>query len=135
MHFHNLSYVDNDNLALSLGGFTEGVRVVDMAKGYATLANGGNYSERTCIKKIEHVSDGVVYKDSDNTSQVYSEDAAWLMTDVLKGVFNESYGITSFCKMENGQIAAGKTGTTNSSKDVWFCGYTKYYTTVVSGRL
>lgn len=40
MHFHNLSYVDNDNLALSLGGFTEGVRVVDMAKGYATLANG-----------------------------------------------------------------------------------------------
>ena len=51
MHFHNLSYVDNDNLALSLGGFTEGVRVVDMAKGYATLANGGNYSERTCIKK------------------------------------------------------------------------------------
>ena len=131
MHFHNLSYVDNDNLALSLGGFTEGVRVVDMAKGYAALANGGNYSERTCIKKIEHVSDGVVYKDSDNTSQVYSEDAAWLMTDVLKGVFNESYGTAHSVKMENGQIAAGKTGTTNSSKDVWFCGYTKYYTTVV----
>ncbi len=36
MHFHNLSYVDNGNMALSLGGFTEGVRVVDMAKGYAS---------------------------------------------------------------------------------------------------
>ena len=27
--------------------------------------------------------------------------------------------------------AAGKTGTTNSSKDTWFCGYTRYYTTAV----
>ncbi len=131
MHFHNLSYVDNDNLALSLGGFTEGVRVVDMAKGYSTLANGGVYSERTCITKIEHSSDGTVYKDTDTTSQVYTEDAAWLMTDVLKGVFNESYGTAHALKLNNGQICAGKTGTTNSSKDTWFCGYTSYYTTVV----
>jgi len=131
MHYHNLSYVDNDNLALSLGGFTEGVRVVDMAKGYSALANGGSYSDRTCIKKIEHVSDGAVYKNSEEKSQVYSEDAAWLMTDVLKGVFNEPYGTGRALKLENKQICAGKTGTTNSSKDVWFCGYTKYYTTVV----
>lgn len=131
MHFHNLSYVDNDNLALSLGGFTEGVRVVDMAKGYSTLANGGSYSDRTCIRKIEHVSDGTVYKNSEETTQVYSEDAAWLMTDVLKGVLNESYATGHALKLEGDQICAGKTGTTNSGKDVWFCGYTKYYTTVV----
>lgn len=54
-----------------------------------------------------------------------------MMTDVLKGVFNESYGTGRKLKLDNGQICAGKTGTTNSSKDVWFCGYTKYYTTVV----
>lgn len=131
MHFHNLSYVDNDNLSLSLGGFTEGVRVIDMAKGYAALANGGSYSDRTCIRKIEHVSDGVVYKNAEEQTQVYSEDAAWLMTDVLKGVFNESYGTAHALKLENSQICAGKTGTANSGKDVWFCGYTKYYTTVV----
>ncbi len=131
MHFHNLSYVDNDNLALSLGGFTEGVRVVDMAKGYSALANGGSYSDRTCIRKIEHVSDGAVYKNSEETTQVYSEDAAWLMTDVLKGVLNEPYATGRALKLENDQICAGKTGTTNSGKDVWFCGYTKYYTTVV----
>lgn len=131
MHFHNLSYVDNDNLSLSLGGFTEGVRVVDMAKGFSTLANNGSYSEKTCIQKIEHVSDGTVYKSSNDTTQVYTEDAAWMMTDVLKGVLNEPYGTGRSLKLDNGQIAAGKTGTTNSSKDVWFCGYTKYYTTVV----
>lgn len=131
LHFHNISYIDNDNMALSLGGFTEGVRVVDMAKGFSTLANNGSFSDRTCVKKIEHVSDGVVYKNNNEKTQVYSEDAAWMMTDVLKGVFNESYGTGRKLKPENGQICAGKTGTTNSSKDVWFCGYTKYYTTVV----
>lgn len=131
LHFHNISYIDNDNMALSLGGFTEGVRVVDMAKGFSTLANNGSYSDRTCIKKIEHVSDGVVYKNNNEKAQVYSQDAAWMMTDVLKGVFNESYGTGRKLKLDNGQICAGKTGTTNSSKDVWFCGYTKYYTTVV----
>ena len=92
LHFHNISYIDNDNMALSLGGFTEGVRVVDMAKGFSTLANNGSFSDRTCVKKIEHVSDGVVYKNNNEKTQVYSEDAAWMMTDVLKGVFNESYG-------------------------------------------
>lgn len=131
MKFHNLSYIDNDNLALSLGGFTQGVRVVDMAKGYATLANGGNYSDKTCIRKIEHVSDGMIYKHAEDTKQVYTEDAAWLMTDVLKGVFQESYGTGRRLQMANKQICAGKTGTTNSGKDVWFCGYTRYYTTVV----
>lgn len=131
MHFHNLSYVDNGNMALSLGGFTEGVRVVDMAKGYSTLANNGEYSDRTCVRKIEHVSDGTIYKDAEETTQVYSQDAAWLMTDVLKGVFQESYGTGRALKLNGGQISAGKTGTTNSSKDVWFCGYTSYYSTVV----
>lgn len=131
MHFHNLSYVDNGNMALSLGGFTEGVRVVDMAKGYAALANNGEYSDRTCIRRMEHVSDGTVYKNTEETIQAYSQDAAWLMTDVLKGVFQESYGTGRALKLDGGQICAGKTGTTNSSKDVWFCGYTSYYTAVV----
>lgn len=131
MQFRGLSYIDNDSLAISLGGFTEGVRVVDMAKGYSALANGGVYSDRTCIKKIERASYGVIYRDSDEKTQVYSEDAAWLMTDVLKGVFEESYGTGHRLKLDNKQICAGKTGTTNSGKDVWFCGYTRYYTTVV----
>lgn len=131
LRFRNISYIDNDNMALSLGGFTEGVRVVDMAKGYSTLANNGSYSDRTCIKKIERVSDGTIYKNNNQKTQVFTRDAAWMMTDVLKGVFNEPYGTGHALKLDGEQICAGKTGTTNSSKDVWFCGYTKYFTTVV----
>lgn len=131
MRFRNLSYIDNGNLALSLGGFTEGVRVVDMAKGYSALANNGTYSNRTCVKKIENASDEVIYENTNEKTQVFTEDAAWMMTDVLKGVISESYGTGYSLQLEGDQICAGKTGTTNSSKDVWFCGYTKYYTTVV----
>ena len=50
---------DSNNVpSLSIGGFTNGVRVVDMAKGYSTLANGGVYNDRTCITKIIHEHDG-----------------------------------------------------------------------------
>lgn len=131
LRFRNLSYIDNGNLALSLGGFTEGVRVVDMAKAYCALANNGSYSNRTCVKKIENAAGNVIYKNNNEKTQVFSEDSAWMMTDVLKGVINESYGTGRLLQLDGGQICAGKTGTTNSSKDVWFCGYTKYYTTVV----
>ena len=49
MEFQKLTWVDNNVPSLSIGGFTNGVRVVDMAKGYSTLANRGVYDERTCI--------------------------------------------------------------------------------------
>ena len=41
------------------------------------------------------------------------------------------YGTGRGLALENDMPAAGKTGTTNSSKDTWFCGYTRYYTTAV----
>ncbi len=131
LRFRNLSYIDNGNLSLSLGGFTEGVRVVDMAKSYSTLANNGSYSNRTCIKKIETAADGIIYENSNEKTQAFTEDAAWMMTDVLKDVLSEDYGTGHSLQLDGGHIGAGKTGTTNSNKDVWFCGYTKYYTTVI----
>lgn len=131
MRFHGLSYVDNDNLSVSLGGFTNGVRVVDMAKGYSCLANNGSYSDRTCIRKIKRSGKGTIYTQTEELTQVYNEQVAWIMTDILKGVLEESYGTGHALRLNNNRVAAGKTGTTNSSKDVWFCGYTKQYTTVV----
>ena len=130
MRFNSLSYVDNNNLSISIGGFTNGVRVVEMAKGYATLANSGNYIERNCIQKIEQQGEGIIYTDTKTSHQVFSEDTAWLMTDCLKGTMELSYGTGHACALEE-QISAGKTGTTNESKDGWFCGYTTRYTTAV----
>lgn len=132
MEFQKLTYVDNDVPSLSIGGFTNGVRVVDMAKGYSTLANNGVYNDRTCITKILHEHDGELSKDMKaSTKQVYRDDSAFMLTDILKGTLTESYGTGRGLSLDNGMPAAGKTGTTNSSKDTWFCGYTRYYTTAV----
>jgi len=132
MEFQKLSYVDNQVPSLSIGGFTNGVRVVDMAKGYSTLANGGVYNDRTCIVKILHEKESDLTKDmTPFAKQVYRSDSAFMLTDVLKGTFTSPYGTGRGLGLENDMPAAGKTGTTNSSKDTWFCGYTPYYTAAV----
>lgn len=132
MDFQKLTYIDNDVPSLSIGGFTNGVRVVDMAKGYSTLANSGVYNDRTCIRQIDHEQQGDLTKDlKPHARQVYQEDSAYMLTDILKGTLTESYGTGYGLALDNDMPAAGKTGTTNSSKDTWFCGYTRYYTTAV----
>lgn len=132
LKFNSLSYADNTADAVSIGGFTTGVRVVDMAKGYATLANSGQFIDRTCIQKITHETQGDIctYEQDAPTTQVYSEDTAFIVTDMLQGCVEESYG-TAHQYYNSNQVYAAKTGTTNSSKDAWFCGYSAYYTTAV----
>ena len=134
MHFHKLTYVDNGVKALSIGGFTNGVRVVDMAKGYSTLANYGVYDDKTCITALYDSSDSskdIMKQTKHQTYQVYTEDTAYMITDILKGTMTAPYGTGRGLDLANGQISAGKTGTTNSSKDTWFCGYTRDFTTAV----
>lgn len=132
MEFQKITYIDNDVPSLSIGGFTNGLRVVDMAKGYSTLANGGVYNDRTCIVRLSHEQKGDLIQDQKpHTKQVYQEDSAYMVTDILKGTLTESYGTGYGLGLSGDMPAAGKTGTTNSSKDTWFCGYTRYYTTSI----
>ncbi|MDO5417767.1 MAG: transglycosylase domain-containing protein [Lachnospiraceae bacterium] len=133
MEFQKLSFIDNSGIpSLSIGGFTNGVRVVDMAKGFSTLANYGVYNDRTCIQKIVHEQKGELTKNHrPSTKQVYLEDSAYMLTDILKGTMTSPYGTGRGLSLADGMPCAGKTGTTNSSKDTWFCGYTRYYTTAV----
>ena len=64
MEFQKLTYVDNGVPSLSIGGFTNGVRVVDMAKGYSTLANGGVYNDpHLHPQRSIHEHDGELTKD------------------------------------------------------------------------
>lgn len=129
MHFSGLSYLDNGNNSMSIGGFTEGARVVDMAKGYSVLANKGMFNNNTCITSITSQYDGEVFNKSQPDERIFTEDTAYMITDVLKGTLDKPYGTGNGLGLSI--PAAGKTGTTNSNKDTWFCGYTKYYTTAV----
>ena len=130
MGFSSLSWQDSSAPAVSIGGFTYGTRVVEMAKGYSVLANGGVYNERSCLRSLIYERSGEELLDNLRTTQVYTEGTAYIITDVLKGTMDKPYGTGRGLDIA-GQQAAGKTGTANDSKDPWFCGYTRYYTTAV----
>ncbi|MCR5624323.1 MAG: PBP1A family penicillin-binding protein [Lachnospiraceae bacterium] len=123
--------VDDDFIpAASLGGLTNGVTTTEMASAYATLANGGKFTDPTCIEKITDAEGNVVVPGKTLTKQkkVYKENAALMMTDILKGVLVQ--GTAAGHAIPN-MDSAGKTGTTSDYKDGWFCGYTPYYSTAV----
>lgn len=127
MEFSSLTFEDGTAPAISIGGFTLGTRVVEMAKGYATLANGGVYDEKTCLTSLIYEQTGEeLLKNPAKKKRVFTEGSAFLITDILKGTMDKEYGTGRGLDLP-GQEAAGKTGTANGSKDTWFCGYTKYY--------
>ncbi len=131
MEFQGLSWKDRSAPAISIGGFTNGVTTESMARGYAALANDGKYRYDSCIIRIEHEKEGEILGDDQGYVQIYSQDTAYMMTDVLKDSIRMPYGTGRALALQNNMPCAGKTGTTNSSKDTWFCGYTKYYTMAV----
>ena len=127
MGFSNLDANDK-RLPASIGGFTNGVSPMEMAKGYATIKNDGGYRNPTCIMKITDADGEVIYQADQTASVIYKENACRQMTDMLQTVITSGTGRGySLGTMP----CAGKTGTTNDNKDGWFVGYTPYYTTSV----
>lgn len=127
MEFTGITEADY-NLSTALGGFTTGFSSVEMASGYATLENNGIYRTPNCIDKIEDSNGNVITEQIGVERQVYTQDTAKEMTDILKGVLTRGTGVKR--RLKN-ITAAAKTGTTNDNKDGWFVGYTSYYTTAV----
>jgi 1A family penicillin-binding protein len=127
MGFHKI-WVDRDYNAGALGGFTYGVTTEEMAAAYSTLENDGIYRKATCIRMIVDSAGKRIVDETTRGEKVYEKNATQFMTQMLREVVLNGTGTAA--NIENG-IVAGKTGTTNSTKDVWFCGYSKYYTTTV----
>lgn len=111
--------------SLALGGITNGVTNLELNAAYACVANQGIYIKpRLYTKVIDH--DGKILLDNTIESrQVIKETTAWLLTSAMKDVINGGTG--GLCKL-NGMTVAGKTGTTSDYNDVWFSGFTPYYT-------
>lgn len=130
MRFSHLSYLDQSNGSMSIGGFTYGVSVDEMAKAYSTLENNGVYTENDCVKKIEFFHSGVLFEEKNEKIQVYDPASAYMVLSCLEGVLNEPYGTGRSRKLD-GITAAAKTGTTDENKDIWFCGTTTDYALAV----
>lgn len=124
----------NDGLALALGGMSYGPTVLQMAAAYATIANDGTYIEPTFYTKVEN-SEGILIEKQQETRRVLSEQNAYILKTILKEStgtgLTGTAGATSTRARVSNQDTAGKTGTTNENKALWFCGFTPYYTAAV----
>lgn len=112
-------YSDN-NPAMALGGLTKGVSPLEMANAYGTIANNGVYNEPVSIIRILDRNGKIIFEHKPSPKQAVSAKAAYQTTDMLKDVLISGTAGGSGL----GRPAAGKTGTTDYSKDAWFVGYT-----------
>ncbi len=112
--------------SLALGGITAGVTNMELNAAYATIANGGTYIEPTLYTKVVDQSGNVILDNTHpDSKQVIKETTAFLLTSAMEDVVTSGTGGS----VNFGNMAiAGKTGTTSDYNDVWFSGYTPYYT-------
>lgn len=111
---------------LALGGITRGVTNLEMTGAYATIANDGIYTRPAFYTKVVDSSGNKLLDNTKPiTHTVLKSSTATLLTQAMTSVIKEGTG--KACKLKN-MPASGKTGTTSSSYDLWFSGFTPYLT-------
>ena len=116
------------NLATALGGITRGVTNVELCASYAAIANGGNYIKPIYYTKILDHNGNVLIENTAAERSVIKESTAFLLTSAMEDIVKQGTGTA--CQLDNMPVA-GKTGTTEAYNDLWFVGYTPYYTCAV----
>lgn len=116
------------NLATALGGITRGVTNVELCASYAAIANNGNYIKPIYYTKILDHNGNVLIENTAAERSVIKESTAFLLTSAMEDVVKQGTGTA--CQLDNMPVA-GKTGTTEAYNDLWFVGYTPYYTCAV----
>lgn len=113
---------------LALGGVTFGVKNVELTAAYATIANGGEYIKpKLYTRVVDHDGNVILDNTEPNSHRVLKETTAFLLTSAMKDVITGAQGTGGSVNFGTTPIA-GKTGTTTANNDVWFAGFTDYYT-------
>lgn len=126
----NLNYSDANNPSIALG--TIETSLYDLTNAYNTIANQGKQTKPTTILEIKNSKGETVYKyKKPKAEQVISKEDAYLLTDMMTGIFDPVYsdyspatGVSLRPRMTH--TYAAKSGTTVS--DQWLVGYTPSYT-------
>lgn len=118
--------VTDATISAGLGGLTEGVTPLEMAGAYECFANQGIYTEPHAITKITDEEGNTIWEEEPESHRAMDETTAYMITSCLQSVVTD--GIGNYGQIYDGRPTAGKTGTTDNTKDLWFCGYTPQYT-------
>ncbi|MET3616783.1 penicillin-binding protein 1A [Peptoniphilus olsenii] len=121
----NPTWNDMDYAPLTLGGMSFGISPLEMAGAYTALSNMGQYADPIVVSKIESNTGDIIYEAKPEEKEITSKQNAYIITDMLIDVVRRGTGKNAAF---SGQDIAGKTGTTTDKTNVWFVGYTPYYT-------
>ena len=125
LHISSLVESDKDVAPMALGGLTNGISVLEMTAAYTIFPSGGSYAEPRLYTRVLNPDGTVLLKKTINQEPVISEATATVMTKMLQNVV--SSGTASRITLDQKVNCAGKTGTTNDNKDLYYCGFTPYY--------
>lgn len=121
--------VTDKTISAGLGGLTNGVTPLEMAAAYETFANGGIYTTPHAITRITNEEGDIIWEEEPESHRAMEESTAYLLTSCLQSMVTQGIGTAG--QIYDGRVTCGKTGTTDNSKDLWFCGYTPQYTASV----
>lgn len=113
-----------------LGGLSQGVYNYELCAAFASIANKGVYNTPTLYTKILDHDGNVLLEGAGESHTAVKDSTAALLTSAMETVVESGTG--TGCRLNNMPVA-GKTGTTDENKDLWFCGFTPYYTCAVWG--
>lgn len=122
------THTDKNYAPLAMGAQTWGVTVRDMASAFATYANNGVYRDGRTFTKVFDSKGNLVLDNAQKSEQIVSQKTVDYMNYCLVSATGSGTGKEAKVK---GITTAGKTGTTTSNKDRWYCGFTGYYTAAV----
>lgn len=114
------------NESMCLGGLTDGITNLEITGAYASIANQGAYIKPTFYSKVLDHNGNVLIDNTPEPKQIMKETTAWLINNAMQDVVTSGTGTAA--RLSSGMVVSGKTGTTSSNYDYWFCGSTPYYT-------
>lgn len=121
--------------SLALGGITYGVYNSELTAAYASIANGGVYTEPIYYTRVVDQNGQVLLETEPQTHTVIKSSTASLLTKAMEDTITgdspwRSYGIAptgELCQIPDMSLA-GKSGSTTDHNDLWFVGYSPYVT-------
>jgi len=98
--------------------------VYDMVGAYSTFVNHGVWTEPIYLLRIEDKNGALIYEHTKKVKVVMSDQSAYVMVDMLKGVVQKGSGGRIRWKYKLTNPIGGKTGTSQANSDAWFIGIT-----------